>query len=112
MKMQIAIDEQIAKSNGINPKKIYEEIDSIFNFISATKEILPDGTLEYTNNLKAPKNELSDMSIAYVRLSEKQDFAKTCKKWLWLENMDDNNLQFDIDDVLEHLQKNNILFAR
>lgn len=104
MKMQIAIDEQKALTQGIDVKALYNEIDKVFEQVKATKKILNDGTLEYTNNQLEPRKEASDMSIVYIRLSEKDLFVNCFKSWLWLENIDDENTQFDTEDVLEHIK--------
>ncbi len=107
MKMQIAIDEQKAIANGIDPKKVYAEIDAIFESVKATKEVLSDGTLEYTNNQNAPQKELSDMGIAFYKLRHLDVFAKSCKKWLWLESEEDDDERFTYEDVLADERKRN-----
>ena len=110
MKMQIAIDEQRAIVDGVNPQDVYNIIDKIFFKVQATKEVLPDGTLEYTNNQNAPEEEVNDMGIAFYNLRHNDMFAKYCNKWLWLE--EDEPLKFETSNVLLHEQKENKLFMR
>ncbi len=109
MKMQIAIDEQKAIANGIEPKKVYAMIDAVFNKVKATKEVLSDGTLEYTNNQNAPQKALSDIGTAFYLLRHLDIFAKSCEKWLWLESRYDGEC-FRIEDVLSEERERNELF--
>ncbi len=111
MKMQIAIDEQKAIANGINPQEVYDLIDNVFASVKATKRVLDDGTLEYTNNQAEPKKALSDLGIAFYKLRHSQLFGGCCDKWLWLENIDDDNQTFDIEDILIEEKKRNVLFV-
>ncbi len=112
MKMQIALDENRAKKAGIDLNSVYEEIDKLFAGVQATKEVLSDGTVEYTNNQNRPEQALSDMGIVLIKLRQNAEFAKCCKKWLWLESLNDKNKEFGVGNILKDEMRENILFAR
>ncbi len=105
MKMQIAIDEQKAMANGINPQEVYDLIDNVFAGVKATKKVLDDGTLEYTNNQAEPKQAFSDMGLCWSNLSDTTSFMKSCSKWLFFREKVGNSGKYIIENVIEEMRK-------
>ena len=70
----------------------------------------PDGAALYSGD---PNSDyFTCISLAYIRLSEQEWFAKYCSKWIWYDNDDDEDLPLSDEDILAKERKRNPLFAR
>ncbi len=110
MKVQIAIDEEKAKKDGINPQEIYALLDTIFSKSLALKEQNTDGSLIYSSNPKRATHTFSDFGLVYVKLRNSTLFGKYCKEWLVFDK-NSYKQEFTKDNVLERARKENPLFA-
>ncbi len=111
MKMQIAIDEEKAKLDGVIPKMIYDTLDRLFAGFEALKEVQEDGSIMYISNPKHGKTTFSDFGIAYMELKGYRLFARYCTQWY----MFDRNYaqkEFYKKDLLEKQRKQNPLYRR
>ena len=110
MKMLIKLDEERIKAEGkYDLADMWRKIDEQFEK-ACTKEVQPDGAALYSGD---PNSDyFTCISLAYIRLSEQEWFAKYCSKWIWYDNDDDEDLPLSDEDILAKERKRNPLFAR
>ncbi len=110
MKMLIKLDEERIKAEGkYDLADMWRKIDEQFEK-ACTKELQPDGAALYSGD---PNSDyFTCISLAYIRLSEQEWFAKYCSKWIWYDNDDDEDLPLSDEDILAKERKRNPLFAR
>lgn len=116
MKMEIKLDEERIKRDGeYTVEELWEKIDEEFEN-ACKKKIQADGSVMYTGILF--KDYYTDMMSAAMIFSEYEWFAKYCVKWLWYENEDIDDEEYDdsvplyVTDVLAEERKENPLFKQ
>lgn len=109
MKMLIRLDEERVLSDGkYDLADMWRKIDELFEN-GCAKEVQSDGAVLYSG--KVDKDYFTCISIAYIRLSNREWFARYCSKWIWYDNDDDENLPLADVDILAKERKRNPLFA-
>ncbi len=109
MKMLIKLDEErVLRDGKYDLADMWREIDELFEN-GCVKEEQSDGSVLYSG--KVDKDYFTCISVAYIRLSNREWFARYCSKWIWYDNDDDEGLPFQDINLLEKERKRNPLFA-
>ena len=96
MKMLIKLDEErVLSDRKYDLADMWRIVDEQFES-ACTKQVLADGAVLYSG--KADKDYFSCFGIAYVKLSNREWFARYCSKWIMYDNDDDETLPFADDD--------------
>ena len=83
--------------------------DAKFDKYDCVKEIQSDGSMLYTGNPE--KDYYTCMVLANITLKRQKWFGKYCKKWVMLDNEDDETLPLQNIDILARQRQTNPLFA-
>ncbi len=110
MKMLIQLDEErVVKDGKYKLEDMWRVIDAKFDKYDCVKEIQPDGSILYTGNPE--KDYYTCMALANITLKKQKWFGKYCKKWIMLDNEDDETLPLQNIDILARQRQTNPLFA-
>lgn len=110
MKMLIQLDEErVVKDGKYKLEDMWRVIDAKFDKYDRVKEIQPDGSMLYTGNPE--KDYYTCMALANITLKKQKWFGKYCKKWVMLDNEDDETLPLQNIDILARQRQTNPLFA-
>ena len=108
MKMLIKLDEErVLSDRKYDLADMWRIVDEQFAG-ACTKQVLADGAVLYSG--KADKDYFSCLSIAQIRLSDKEWFARYCSKWIWYDNDDNEDLPFQDINVLARERERNPIF--
>ena len=97
--MLIQLDEErVVKDGKYKLEDMWRVIDAKFDKYDCVKEIQPDGSILYTGNPE--KDYYTCMALANITLKKQKWFGKYCKKWIMLDNEDDECCLFRISIYL------------
>ena len=106
MKMLIQLDEErVVKDGKYKLEDMWRVIDAKFDKYDCVKEIQPDGSILYTGNPE--KDYYTCMALANITLKKQKWFGKYCKKWIMLDNEDDETLPLQNIDILARQRQTN-----
>lgn len=108
MKMLIKLDEErVLSDRKYDLADMWRIVDE--QFASAcTKQVLADGAALYSGI--AEKDYFSCIGIAYIKLSNREWFARYCSKWIMYDNDDNEDLPFQDINVLARERERNPIF--
>ena len=108
MKMLIQLDEErVLSDEKYALEDMWRIIDKQFAG-ECDKEVLPDGSVLYSGNPN--KDYFTRINLAAMYLKNRKWFAEYCKRWIWYDNDDNEELPFQDIDVLSRQREKNPLF--
>ena len=104
IKMLIELNNKLIENDGYSIEMMWSEIDSVFDNIDCTKNIIDNNTVMYESNPNKHSN-IGDLYTVYSGITRIPYFLIYATKWTVFENIDDASLPLSETDALSIAKK-------